>query len=379
MNVDSCLDAAAAALDPVLGSVKFGNPERLPGRGTNVVVRTSVWQGVGPEQGIVIKAMTTPEPAAREIAALKVLAAQGLSGIIPVLAIGTNPPVIVFEDLGPGPTLANRLLGTDRHAAETALIAWGAALGRLQAQTRRSREAFTAELADALPSAEAHVDRMADQTAEIARALHRALPETLGVVLTEAAADELTQIAAELAIASDECPGGLVPGDTCPNNALETDAGYVLIDFEAADYRHVVWDAAYLTVPWPSCWCSWRLPDSSVTIALNEWHTTIAPNLSPSAAERLDEDLRLATIVWAFTQLAWVVQPAARDESAGRKRWQAQEVGPPARALVQRRLMQLAELLDSRLPSLEGLTRDLRRVTAQRWGDNPLQLAPAFR
>jgi hypothetical protein len=25
----------------------------------------------------------------------------------------------------------------------------------------------------------------------------------------------------------------------------------------------VAWDAAYLTVPWPTCWCSWRLSDAS--------------------------------------------------------------------------------------------------------------------
>ena len=29
----------------------------------------------------------------------------------------------------------------------------------------------------------------------------------------------------------------------------------------APQWRHVAWDLAYLRVPWPTCWCSWRLPD----------------------------------------------------------------------------------------------------------------------
>ena len=50
------------------------------------------------------------------------------------------------------------------------------------------------------------------------------------------------------------------PGDTCPDNDVQVADGLVLIDFEDAQWRHVVWDVAYLTVPFPSCWCSWRLP-----------------------------------------------------------------------------------------------------------------------
>src|SRR5439155_252120 len=54
---------------------------------------------------------------------------------------------------------------------------------------------------------------------------------------------------------SDAGPGGSVA------DALLGD-GLVPIDFEGAEWRHVAWDVAYLTVPWPSCWCSWRIPRS---------------------------------------------------------------------------------------------------------------------
>lgn len=30
--------------------------------------------------------------------------------------------------------------------------------------------------------------------------------------------------------------------------------------FDLDDLLQVAWDLAYLTVPWPTCWCSWQLP-----------------------------------------------------------------------------------------------------------------------
>ena len=45
------------------------------------------------------------------------------------------------------------------------------------------------------------------------------------------------------------------PGDTCPGNALVTDGGIRLLDFEGASFRPVFLDAAYFRVPFPTCWC----------------------------------------------------------------------------------------------------------------------------
>ena len=52
----------------------------------------------------------------------------------------------------------------------------------------------------------------------------------------------------------------LSPADACPDNNLLTDRRLRLIDFEWSEVRHPAWDAAYLAVPWPTCWCSWRIP-----------------------------------------------------------------------------------------------------------------------
>ncbi len=81
-------------------------------------------------------------------------------------------------------------------------------------------------------------------------------------------------------------PGALTPGDACPDNNIETPDGLVLIDFEVADFRHVAWDAAYLTEPWPTCWCSWRLPSEVTDEAVARWRATIEPALAPHVIEQ---------------------------------------------------------------------------------------------
>jgi Phosphotransferase enzyme family len=55
-------------------------------------------------------------------------------------------------------------------------------------------------------------------------------------------------------------PSALTLADACPDNSIRTTRGYLLIDFEEAEWRPVAWDVAYLTVPWPSCWCCFTLP-----------------------------------------------------------------------------------------------------------------------
>ena len=63
----------------------------------------------------------------------------------------------------------------------------------------------------------------------------------------------------------------LSPADTCPDNNVLTADGLLLLDFEGAEWRHVAWDIAYLRVPWPTCWCSWRLADDVAVAALGRY------------------------------------------------------------------------------------------------------------
>ena len=33
----------------------------------------------------------------------------------------------------------------------------------------------------------------------------------------------------------------------------------------------MVWDLAYLKVPWPSCWCAWRIPGDVAALVLSAY------------------------------------------------------------------------------------------------------------
>lgn len=151
------------------------------------------------------------------------------TGVVRLLCSSVDPPLLVLADGGSGPTLADRMLGDGPAAAEAALA-----------------------------------------EAAAAAVLARDLPR-LGITVPVPAVEELRGVAASLDVSAPGSAGALVPGDTCPSNALEADGGIVLLDFEAAEHRHIAWEAAYLLVPWPSCWCSWRLPAEVTARALQAW------------------------------------------------------------------------------------------------------------
>ena len=138
----------------------------------------------------------------------------------------------------------------------------------------------------------------------------------------------------------------VVPGDTCPDNALLTSAGPVLIDWEGATHRHVAWEAAYLEVPWPTCWCSWAMPPEVVGTALTAWRTALAPVVPAVAEETFAEDLLRARTAWAFVSLEWFLPAALGGDP------------PPVQ------------------PMLAGL---VHRALVEHLGPAPLALAPAFR
>lgn len=129
-------------------------------------------------------------------------------------------------------------------------------------------------------------------------------------------------------------PGALTPGDACPDNNAETPGGLVLLDFETAGFRHIAWDAAYLTVPWPTCWCSWRLPAAVQAAALARWRATVEPALGPAVAAALDDAIRDATVGWALITAAWFLRAAHRNQPLG----PGGRLRPGSRELVQHRL-----------------------------------------
>jgi hypothetical protein len=135
-------------------------------------------------------------------------------------------------------------------------------------------------------------------------------PALLGGAPPEA---ELAAIAGRLAH-----PGpylGLVHGDPCPDNVLLTPAGARLIDFEFATPGHVLFDAAYWRLGFPTCWCAGRVPDAVADRVEQAYRYTIGEAVAEAAS---DEDFRrehaVISFAWLFSCLDWQLEDALRED-----------------------------------------------------------------
>ncbi|MCA1711860.1 MAG: hypothetical protein LC789_09620 [Actinobacteria bacterium] len=356
------VEAALAAGSRALGEV-LSEPQELKGSDRTLVVRAQAARG-----SVVVKLHrdATTEPAVREPAGLEVAAGQGTPRLLAV----TDPPGVVLEDVGTGDDLAALLLGNDLGAAADGLRSWATALGTLHARTG----GCGTQLQDALDRHAARLGVPAPTAAGTpamlawaADGLRADLP-LLGVEPSAPALAELRGL--------DDLLGGpaaartLTPSDACPDNNRLTATGLVLLDLEGAQLRHVAWDAAYLLVPWPSCWCSWLPTQEAADSALEAWRTAVA---LPYAREpAFADDLRTVSLGWAMTSAAWFVRRAVQDDHP-------HPSTPSRRAMVQHRLASVAAQPDARVPALAALADELLQATKAAWGDVPLELAPAFR
>lgn len=362
----------------VLGPVVVVAGERLPSSGRAVVLRAVATDEAGRNHRLVLKAPVGSGPAsAREEAALRIAAEVQAPGVVRLLAVGSDPLLLVLADAGHGPTLADRLLANDPAAAEVAVLKWAARLGGLQAATTGAREKFASLLLVLSPLGAPPVDTSRDAVAEAAVSLGRDLPR-LGVPLTAGVLQELRDLPEALDVTAPGSPGALVPGDTCPSNAIDGDDGLVLLDFEGAEYRHLAWEASYLTVPWPSCWCSWLLPDAVAGQALAAWTRSVASTHPAVTASSFQDDLIKATIGWVFISVGWFLAPALDGDPPPPDPTRRHMI-PTRRALLQHRLRLAAEQRTTSLPALRDLAAQTLEATLHEWGPQALPLAPAFR
>ncbi|MEU8386302.1 hypothetical protein [Streptosporangium sp. NPDC048865] len=241
------MDTILRAAGDVVGT-ELSDPVDLGGSPRTVVLRCRTASG----GSVVVKKYGTEPDGLRaftaEAAGLSLrLAGPGLLGV------DASVPLLVMEDLGSAPTLADVLLGDDPRAARDGLSAWARGLGRLAAASVRRRAdlaGLSARYGMGVPSWDED-----PWPARYAAGFPAALAG-IGIEAPPELAGELERIATT--DADDYL--AFTPGDTCPDNNLLTPDGLRLIDFESACYQPVFLTAAYCRMPFSSCWCVFRLP-----------------------------------------------------------------------------------------------------------------------
>ncbi|NCT91046.1 hypothetical protein GXB85_08810 [Cellulomonas sp. APG4] len=281
--------------------------------------------------------------------------------------------VLVMEDLGSAPTLADLLLGEDRDAAWAGARTWAHALGALLGGTRGAARRVAAELdgaglhdADtpaALSTGLARLTALGDGTTGLPPAPREAaLARDTQTLL--AALDRDVALAHGLA--------AVTPGDTCPDNAMRTPHGWRFLDAEGATVQHVALDAAYTLLPFATCWCVFDPPPGLADDLLAGFERGLdEPGLTSSDAWR--PMLDAACGAWVLAMTGWLVDGALEDRP---RIGPAGLPSPTYRQLVATRWAWTAERVASTLPAVADACARGAAWARRTWGEDALRLAP---
>jgi hypothetical protein len=267
--------AAESVLSRRFGSrVTLADPVDLGGSERSIVLRVKASSHFALPRTLVLKRYVLPagkEPAdsfVREAVSYQLFTSLAAEDrVCPELfAHEGSHRLLVMEDLGRAPTLAEKLMGDDARGAERALLSWAHSLGRLHATTAGREADFDALQRRLGPP------RSKDPLATDGPTALDELPELLESefgVETSADAHECVKRARGLLGA--ERHRAFSPSDSCPDNNLITSRGVRFLDFEGGCVRNIMFDAAYLRVPFPSCWCAFGLPKGMADAMLAGW------------------------------------------------------------------------------------------------------------
>jgi hypothetical protein len=316
--VDEAVAAAEAVLRRRYGAkIQLAEPEDLGGSKMSTVVRVRV--AATPfslPRTLVVKryeAATPTESFVREAVSYQLFTAlTAEERMCPELyAHDSAAGVIVIEDLGRAPTLADKLLGDDARSAERALLSWARSLGRLHATTA-GREADFDALMRRLSAARVKGDPLAVKGPAAIERLPQLLEDALGVQTPAHVFERAERTRWLLATSRHRA---FSPSDLCPDNNLITSRGVRFLDFEGGCVRNIMLDAAYLRVPFPSCWCAFALPAGMTDAMFAAWRAEVRvmwPDLADDSVvlpRMLD-----AQLFWVWASTFWFLpRPGEQD------------------------------------------------------------------
>jgi Ser/Thr protein kinase RdoA (MazF antagonist) len=323
---------------------------RTWGPGTSVRAAESIWDRshvvrlqLATGRSAVMKKRVDGDTFGAELAVLGYL--NGMPEPVAPRLLGADADVgiLLMEDLGPGPSLADSLLAGDRSRVRADLVSYARALGSMHAWSMgrpRDPRLGTPPWPDA-------VARSKD--AFLGAAISLGLPAA-------AAGTEIDQ----LSLLLDETGyHGLVHGDPCPDNVRFADGHCRVFDFEHAGWGAVVLDASYLLAPFPSCWCFGRLPASVAAPAISAYRGRLQAagiDLGPS----WDVAMTAALGVWIVAWGDAIVKVLEEDDE-----WGTTTIRP--RLLTWLRSFTSAAGRSGVLPGLRVLAGGLHERLSARW------------
>jgi Ser/Thr protein kinase RdoA (MazF antagonist) len=325
---------------------------------------------VGMDRSVVLKRREERPGEARprsfgvELAALEYLNAMPVPVAPRLVAADARAGLLLMEDLGPGPSLADALLAGTGERARADLVSYATALGAMHAWSmRRPGElaALRARYAPEAPLSPAWLGTLA-----------RGREAFVGAVAALGLA--VDGVGAEIGELPFLLNGtgylGLVHGDACPDNVrLRADGGRIF-DFETSGWGPVVLDAAYLLAPFPSCWCFARLPAEVAAPALDAYRAVLqAAGLEPGPD--WDAAMTAALATWIIAR-----GPMIREALEADPPWGTTTLRP--RLLTWLRAFAGAAGQAGVLPRLRALAGTLLEELSSRWPQTAVPDYPAL-
>lgn len=287
--------------------------------------------------------------------------------------------VVVMDDLGTAPDLCHLLHGQERETAEAALLSYSHALARLHGGTAGRREAYLTAWSALVPQRPPPC--VTDDLPDAVTRATTVISASLGISFDAQVVQELEGVVAAL-----RDPGPFltyIHGDACPDNAVLTARGIRLIDFQSGGFGHCLYDAAYLHVPWPTCWCDADMPAHVVKNAEQVYRTTLAP-VVPEVLDDLLYRRALAQVVAAHLvwMLANLLPLALHTERTATQLIYRGVRRPTRRQQVVQRLDRFALVGDAGggVSALVRLSEELAACLRRRWPEDTaaIDLFPAF-
>jgi Ser/Thr protein kinase RdoA (MazF antagonist) len=340
--------AAEALLARVWGTTSVRAAEPIWDRPHVVRLRLAA------DRSVVLKKRADEDTFGAELAALEALNGMPEPVAPRLLGADAEAGIVLMEDLGPGPSLADSLLTGDRSRVRADLVSYAEALGSMHAWSMtRPRDPRLGT--PPWPGA-------------VARGKDAFLGAAVSLGLAAAGAGtEIDQLALLL---TDTGYHGLVHGDACPDNVRFAGGRCRIFDFEHSGWGAVVLDASYLLAPFPSCWCFGRLPASVAAPAMSAYRGRLQAagiDLGPSWDAAMTAALGAWIVAWG-DRIAKVLE---EDDE-----WGTTTMRP--RLLAWLRSFTSAAGRSGVLPGLRVLAGELHERLSARWPEAVIADYPAL-